>query len=79
MLTEALVKTDGKTDGTGLKLSLADTGDSVRLEGQDGVGREVARRTLAKLAKRPFGLTTPGRWARSSGWWRNSVVNWTAN
>jgi ribonuclease Y len=36
----------------GVQLKLAETGDSVRLEGLDGVGREVARRALARLFKR---------------------------
>src|SRR5262249_32081680 len=33
---------------TGIKLTLSDTGDAVRLEGLDGVAREVARRSLRK-------------------------------
>jgi ribonuclease Y len=32
---------------------LADDRDAVRLDGQDGVGKEVARRILGKLAKKP--------------------------
>jgi ribonucrease Y len=34
---------------TGLRLTLADAGDLVRIDGLDGVAREVARRTLARL------------------------------
>ena len=37
----------------GIKLTLLETGDAVRLEGLDGVGREVARRSVARLLKRP--------------------------
>ncbi|HEY0712264.1 MAG TPA: HDIG domain-containing protein, partial [Polyangia bacterium] len=37
----------------GVKLTLLETLDAVRLEGLDGVGREVARRTVAKLLRRP--------------------------
>jgi ribonuclease Y len=36
-----------------IKLTLAETGDAVRIEGLDGVAREVARRCLARLLKRP--------------------------
>ncbi len=39
-----------------VKLTLAETQDAVRLEGLDGVGKEVARRCLAGMLKRP-GLT----------------------
>src|SRR5205807_6457092 len=38
---------------TGIKLTLSESGDSVRLEGLDGVAREVARRTIRKLEKDP--------------------------
>jgi ribonuclease Y len=37
----------------GVKLALLETLDAVRLEGLDGVGREVARRAVAKLLRRP--------------------------
>jgi ribonuclease Y len=37
----------------GVKLTLLETLDAIRLEGLDGVGREVARRTVAKLLRRP--------------------------
>lgn len=36
-----------------IKLTLADTQDAIRIEGLDGVGREVARRCLANLLRRP--------------------------
>lgn len=36
-----------------VKLNVSETGDAVRLEGLDGVGREIARRALAKLSKKP--------------------------
>jgi ribonucrease Y len=36
----------------GVKLSLTDAADAVRLEGLDGVGREVARRSLTQIARR---------------------------
>ena len=34
-----------------VKLTVADDGTAVRLEGQDSFGREIARRTVAKVAK----------------------------
>jgi ribonuclease Y len=37
----------------GVTLSLVETRDAVRLEGLDGVGREVARRVLARLSREP--------------------------
>jgi ribonuclease Y len=37
----------------GVTLSLSEHRDSVRLEGLDGVGREVARRCLARLQRQP--------------------------
>jgi ribonucrease Y len=37
----------------GVKLTLQEAGDAVRIEGLDGVGREVARRSLARAIKRP--------------------------
>jgi ribonucrease Y len=36
----------------GIKVTLLESGDAVRLEGLDGVGREVARRCLGRLLKR---------------------------
>jgi ribonuclease Y len=36
----------------GVKLTLTDAADAVRLEGLDGVGREVARRCLTQIARR---------------------------
>jgi len=37
----------------GVTLSLVETRDAVRLEGLDGVGREVARRCLARIMRNP--------------------------
>ena len=39
-------------EGANVQLHLNDGGDMIRLEGLDGVGREVARRALARLAKK---------------------------
>jgi ribonuclease Y len=44
----------------GVTLALADQRDSVRLEGLDGVGREVARRAIAKLLRQPGSARDPG-------------------
>jgi ribonuclease Y len=38
---------------TGITMALNEAEDTVRLEGQDGVGREVTRRVMARLLKRP--------------------------
>src|SRR5207302_435554 len=38
----------------GIKLSFLDTGDALRIEGLDGVGREIARRCLTKMLRRPL-------------------------
>jgi ribonuclease Y len=35
----------------GIKMTLSDAADSIRLEGLDGVGREVARRAITRLVK----------------------------
>ena len=35
-----------------IKMNLSDSGDSMRLEGLDGVGREIARRAVKKLHKK---------------------------
>jgi len=37
----------------GIKLLIGETEPAVRLDGQDGLGREVARRALARLMKKP--------------------------
>ncbi|MEA2698877.1 MAG: ribonucrease [Myxococcales bacterium] len=51
----------------GVKLSLLETRDAIRLEGLDGVGREVARRCLARLARAPAGaVIEPGRVAETT-------------
>jgi ribonuclease Y len=38
---------------SGVHLVLTEEGDSIRLEGLDGVGREVARRCVARMLRRP--------------------------
>jgi ribonucrease Y len=43
----------------GVTLALADQRDSVRLEGLDGVGREVARRAIATLLRQPGAARDP--------------------
>ena len=45
----------------GVKLSLSDTRDAVRLEGLDGVGREVARRCMTWLGRNPDAATDAAR------------------
>ena len=37
----------------GIKLTLLEGGEAIKLEGLDGVGREVARRSVTRLLKRP--------------------------
>ncbi|MBN2576511.1 MAG: DUF3552 domain-containing protein [Deltaproteobacteria bacterium] len=37
----------------GVALAFTDAGDAIRVEGLDGVGREVARRCVARLLRRP--------------------------
>jgi len=39
-------------EGANVQLHVSDTGEAVKLEGLDGVGREVARRALARLSKK---------------------------
>lgn len=52
-----------------ISLKLSDTGGSVRLEGLDGVGREVARRALSRLSKKPEAVSDasadPRGWAQA--------------
>jgi ribonuclease Y len=48
-------------DGANVQLHLNETGDMVKLEGLDGVGREIARRALARLAKKAGALEEAGR------------------
>ena len=55
---EALIGPDGANlravgEVAGVTLTLTERRDAVRLEGLDGVGREVARRTLARLGREP--------------------------
>jgi ribonuclease Y len=50
-----------------VQLLVNDAGDAIRLDGLDGVGREVARRALAKLLKKPESIeearAQPIEWA----------------
>ncbi len=62
---DALVASDGLIHHNlqqvaNITLHINDDGDAVRLEGLDGVGREVARRALNKLQKRPSERKTAG-------------------
>jgi len=52
----------------GVKLTLNETQDAIRIEGLDGVGREVARRCLSRLLKHPAagGETVLARMAREA-------------
>jgi len=45
----------------GVKLSLSDARDAVRLEGLDGVGREIARRCMTWLGRNPAACNDPRR------------------
>ncbi|HLU67724.1 MAG TPA: Rnase Y domain-containing protein [Kofleriaceae bacterium] len=42
--------------GANVQLHLHDSGEAVKLEGLDGVGREVARRALSRLSRKPGAL-----------------------
>ncbi len=52
--------------GANTKLNLHDGGDGLRLEGLDGVGREVARRALKALGRKPKAIESakgdPAKW-----------------
>jgi ribonuclease Y len=55
---EAVIGPDGGNlqaigEAAGVTLTLSERRDSIRLEGLDGVGREVARRVLARLGRDP--------------------------
>ncbi len=56
-------------EGANTKLNLHESGASIRLEGLDGVGREVARRGLKGLARKPKALAAakedPEAWVRT--------------
>jgi len=57
-VAEALVADDQRIllalqEVANVTLNVSEAGDAVRLEGLDGVGREIARRALAKLSKKP--------------------------
>jgi len=49
------------SEGANVQLHLSETGDMVKLEGLDGVGREIARRALARLAKKSGAAEEAGR------------------
>ena len=55
-------------EGANTKLNLHESGESIRLEGLDGVGREVARRGLKSLERKPKALASaqedPVGWVR---------------
>jgi ribonuclease Y len=68
---EALIGPDGANlraigEVAGVSLALTERRDAVRLEGLDGVGREVARRTLARLGREPQLAADPGVAARTA-------------
>jgi ribonucrease Y len=48
-------------EGSRVQLHLNETGDMVKLEGLDGVGREIARRALARLARKAGATDEAGR------------------
>jgi ribonuclease Y len=50
----------------GVTLLLSEHHDSVRLEGLDGVGREVARRSLARLQRQPATARDPSAVAKTA-------------
>ncbi|HKE16214.1 MAG TPA: Rnase Y domain-containing protein [Kofleriaceae bacterium] len=56
--------------GANVQLHLSDGGDMVKLDGLDGVGREVARRALARLAKK---LGAPDEAGRDPGGWVDGI------
>lgn len=43
---------------SGVTLTLNEAGDAIRIEGLDGVGREIARRCVARLLRRPGARAT---------------------
>ncbi len=56
-------------EGANTKLNLHESGESIRLEGLDGVGREVARRALKALGRKPKAVAAakanPEAWVRT--------------
>ena len=57
-VVELLTESDGRIltalqETANVQMHVAETGDAVRLEGLDGVGREVARRALSRMNKKP--------------------------
>jgi ribonucrease Y len=68
---DALIGPDGANlraigEVAGVTLTLTERRDAVRLEGLDGVGREVARRTLARLGREPQLASDPAAAARAA-------------
>ena len=55
--------------GANVQLHPSDSGQSIKLDGLDGVGREVARRVLARLSKKPEAIDKakrdPAAWVGS--------------
>jgi ribonuclease Y len=56
-VAEQLTRASGRLlgalqQGANITLNVADDGNHIRLEGLDGVGREIARRALARLSKK---------------------------
>lgn len=71
---ELLVADDNRilealASGANTKLNLHESGDGLRLEGLDGVGREVARRGLKALGRKPKALAAakenPENWVKT--------------
>lgn len=60
---------DALAKGANIQLHINETGQSVKLEGLDGVGREVARRALKGLGKKPKALAQakedPEQWVQT--------------
>jgi ribonuclease Y len=61
---------DAVAAGANVQMHLNDTGDMVKLEGLDGVGREVARRAIARLARKPG---APAEAERDPGAWMTAI------
>jgi ribonuclease Y len=71
-VVELLVAADGRLlreleEVANVQMKLSESGDAVRLEGLDGVGREIARRALSRLHKKPdqaaAAVADPRAWA----------------
>ena len=68
LLAEGGVLHKALEEAANVQLLVNDDHDAIRLDGLDGVGREVARRALAKLMKKPESAqearSAPSDWAR---------------